>query len=501
MDASRANTYRKLLLPVIAIVIVVIAFFLVYNFFIRARITVTAPVGSTITVSRVLDGKQVATEKSTGTTTTVALSPANYAVVVDNGGTGKQLFYTTTRTFQDTKITFDAPSELPATTVAKRTAYDVILQGNAISYLDTTRRTIAHIDSNGSTSALDNTAPLNSFTSDNPGTAQGIYPIADNEAIVLTGGKLYVVQNSQLTPLNMTGLPDTSSPIMVGANVGQTSFVIAINQTIYYYDSPSSTPQKVLSLDKRFDHVAYGGNNAVIYSTRMPLTTDNIRSAYNAYAIDPIIIDVTNKTQKVLTHGPIVDASLSPDGQYATIEPQSDPYTIIYNISQGTPLYTIISPDTTTPSWLDNTHFVYGKGSDVWKFDVASRSGLAIGTVPDSQQPTSITYNPGNNRYYVTTYPSEDTSTIFSLSSASPEPNAEKAAGLDTASQDNNLFTLDYVNILQPTVRVLTNVISNNPSPATFKTLTLQSRQAALEYIKSKGVDPTKLTVVYDPAL
>src|SRR6185437_7009596 len=148
----------------------------------------------------------------------------------------------------------------------------------------------------------------------NPGTAQGIYPIANNRAIVLTNSNLYVLQNNRLTPIDMAGLPSASSPIMVGTNPTQESFVAAINQTLYYYSTPSATPQKLLDLDKRFDQVAYGGDKAIVYSTRMPLTKDNIRSAYGSYAIDPIVIDTTAKTQKVLTGGPAVSVSLSPDG-------------------------------------------------------------------------------------------------------------------------------------------------------------------------------------------
>ena len=499
MDTNGSAVYRKLLVPALITIVVLVAAVSAYIFFFQARITITAPVGSTITVSRVIDDVQVAQKKTTDTTTTIALSSADYAVTIGNSNTSKQLFYVSTRIFHDTKLIFNAESELHTITVAKRPAYNVVVQGDAISYLDTTRRAIVNITNDGVVSVLGDTALFGSLTSDNPGTAQGMYPIANGQAIILSDGKLYVLQNNQLIPLNVTGLPNTSSPFMVGTNPTQKSFVIAINQALYYYSSPNAMPQKIVNLNKRINEVAYGGNKVIAYSTRMPLAKEDIKSAYSSYAIDPIIVDIAAKTQKVLTNGPIVDASVAPDGQHATIEPQSEPYTTIYDIGQNTPPYTILSPDTTTPAWLDNTHFVYGKGSDIWKFDTINRIGIAVGTVPNSQQPTSVTYNSDSGKYYVTTYATDTNATIFSLSSEIPDLNSEKAANLDTTSQTSDLFTLNYVDISQPTIHVLTNIISNNPSPTTYKTLTLQSRQAALEYIKSKGVDPDKLTITYDP--
>lgn len=490
-------TRKRMILFGTAILVSIIAIFIIHQTVVRPHVTIVAAPGSAVAITRISDGQLVATQKTSDPSTTIALDTGVYSVTVDSG-TGKWLTQVTAELFHNQKLQDPKVAKLTAATVVRHVAYNPVAGSTSLSFLNTSKRTIESIDQNGTLSELDTTRSAAMIDDNNTGPAQSLHIISNNRAIAVSENKLYLLQDGKLSPLNMDGLPTDINQILVATSPTEGSFAVAVNKILYWYASPEGTAQQVLTFSKIVDQIAYGGNTVIAYSTRMPLAKEDIKSAYSQYAVDPLVINISSKTQKTLTNGPVIDASISPDGNYATLELQGASQTMLYDMGQHAPLYNIPNPDVTTPTWTDNTHFVYGRKADIWSFDVTNQTGITIGTLPDDMQPTSITF--GGNDYYVTTYNSEDSATVFRLSKTPVDHNAERAASLDAAAQDNPLFNITYINISRPTLYIPTNVISNNPTQAAFNTLTLQSRQAALDYVYHNQVDPTKLTIVYDPA-
>ena len=496
MDRGISQAVRRFIALLLAVAVCFVVIVFLYQAFVQPRIIVTAPKGSRITITDLEHAGSVRSVTATTSSTTIGVSGGTYAVSVDTGS-GRQLVYTTAGLFHAATIQVNVPTSLAVHIVSKQTAYNAVVGTHSLTYLDTTKRAIIQLSDTGTARQLGAVAQnIPGYTG-----AQAFAPIAGNKAIVLTNSKLYVLQSGKLVALDTLGFPASITSITLGTNRGQSSFAIGVNQTIYWYSSPDAKPRKVVELKKRFDQLAVGGSSIVAYSTRMPDAREDIKASYaTLYAIDPLLIDATSGKQQAIASGPVTDASVSPDGAYATIESRNETSTALYDLSQRSQMYTIENPELTTPSWLDSTHFVYGKGSAVWMFDVPAHTAYATGILPDGYQPTSITYDAADKEYFVTTYPSTGNATIFRLSAKPASKDATSAANLATIGQANTLFSLAYVDITKPTLRITTNVILNNPSRAAFNAATVRSRQAALDYLRASGIDSDKLTIVYDPA-
>ena len=496
MDRATSQALRRFIALLLAVAACCMIAIFLYRVFIQPRIVVTTITGSSITVTDLEHTGSVRRVTANAPVMTISVVSSSYAVAIDTG-TGRQVVYVSAGLFRPVDIRADIPAPLVTHIVTRQTAYNATIDGSGLAYLDTTKRAVIQLSDTGAVRQLDAVAQnIPGYTG-----AQALKPIAGNRAIVLTNSKLYVLQAGKLKALDTLGFPASVTSIILGTNQAQASFAVGVNQTIYWYSSADAKPRKVVELKKRFDQLAVGGSSVIAYSTRMPDAREDIKASYaTLYAIDPLLIDTANGKQQAIANGPVTDASVSPDGAYATIESRGGANTGLYDLSRRSQAYTVENPEVTTPVWLDPTHFVYGKASAVWVFDVPTRAAHAVGLLPEGYEPTSITYDPADKEYFVTTYPSAGSATIFRLSATPASRDAISASNLATTGQASTLFSLVYVDITKPTLRITTNVILNNPSRAAFNAATVRSRQAALDYLRASGVDPNKLTITYDPA-
>ena len=494
---SNPSQMRRLAGLLVGAIVVGAILWIAYQFIARPKVTVSAPAGSIITLRQLGSGAPATERKATSNSTAIMVNPGNYRVTVSTD-TAKQLFYTTLAPFKHQSFAVTASPELTAAIVTNHVAYDAVQSGSAISFLNTSDRAIETMFANGSLAQFNTTAPISSFS--NGSNVQGIHVIAGNAAIVQINNQLYLLRDNALNPLNTTNLPGQIQTLVIGTNEQQSSFAVGINHSLYWYSSPDAQPQKLLDLNKWFDQLAVGGNSIIAYSTRLPVTSNNVRSDYKDYAIDPILIDVAAKSSKVFTSGPIVDASIATDGNHATLEPQQGSTMTLYSVANGSKLYEVENPSITTPQWLDATHFVYGKDGDIWNFDITAKTASVVGTLPNNAEATSITYQADTQSYLATVYNGPSDYAIYRLSNSAADANAEKAAQIAAAAADNPLFTLQYVNISQPTVIIDTKILISSPSPDQSRSASYASRQAALDYLQSSGVNPGKLKIVFNPA-
>lgn len=369
---------------------------LLYYFALQPKAVVRAPAGSVIRVTSVQTGSLLATQRSSSPQTVLRLPVGSYCVTVGAGGDSEQ-FYDSTRLFQTNTYTLKAAVGR-LSLVTKRAAYNALVTSSGdIDYLDTSNQFIGAIR-NGLTSYV-STIDDNGY-----GSVQDMHVIRNEQAIVIDGNTLYLLHDSRLTPISTTGFPQNVRTLAIGTNPLQDSFVVAVNNTVYWYATPQAAPQRITTLSKAADQLAYGGDMVLAYSTRMPPATQDIRAGYVDFAVDPILINVATKTQRTIAIGPVVDASIAPGGKLATIEVQGAVSTVLYSLPDVTALYDIGNPDTLTPVWLDADHFVYGQGSGIWKLNVGSHSSTLLGATDTGQQPTSITYNSIAQIYLVTAY-------------------------------------------------------------------------------------------------
>lgn len=501
METNRIlQTIRKFIPTLIIVIIVILLLWAGYIFLARPKVVVTAPIGTTITLTSLTNGQLTVQAKATTNTTTLQVDSGNYTATITQGN-AKQLYTIALNLFETKSLTFSAGAQLGSDIMAYQAAYDVMRSGNTLYYLNPTNQTVESLDENGNQATVAGMTGQQTVDSNAlPQTVGAIGVIASNQAIVQVNTSLYLLRGGQLTQLKTNGFPSPVLSVVLGTNPMQSSFVIAINQTLYWYASPDAAPQMIMKLDKQFDQLAYGGNRAIAFSTAMPESVENIRSSYSGYAIDPVLIDLSKKTQGTLTTGPIAIASVAADGNHAIVQTQAlASVTTLYNLATNQAMYSVENPNVATPLWIDGTHYVYTEGSDIWKYDIDSRSAVTLSSLPGGLIPTSITYDSDNKAYYCTTYNSSDTASIYRLVTTATDENSANAASLVPSTQTNQSFSFKFFNLARPTLLMQNSVSDNNPSQSEYASEIQQSRQAALVFIAGHGVDISKLNILYNP--
>lgn len=404
MYSSSPQLRRTLLITFIVILLLVIAGFFGYRYVIMPRISVSAPVGSHLSITRTSDNATVANQTSTAATTTFWAGNGGYKVLMTQGS-AKQVTYVTLAAFQEKKLTFAPPSQASGQRVTQQSAYDVLPADGGLTYYNPLQRSIQQF-ANGQTTVVQATAPQ----------AMGL--ISKSQAIVEYNKAFYVLSNQQLTPISTVGLPPVSEwrTVILGSSPAQDSFVIAINQTLYWYKDTTAAPQKITTLTKAFDQIAVGGDRAIAYSTRMPTATSDISAHYTNFQIDPLLVDLKTKSEQTLTTGPLADATISPAGTYATISKELGSRTTIYDLTTRAALNDVANSRGFSPLWTDDTHYLFGDtDSTIWSMDVPGASAHTIGRIGTGQQITSLTVGTTPGSYYATVYNSQTDASIYSL--------------------------------------------------------------------------------------
>lgn len=480
---------RKLFGISIAIVVVLLLLVAIYNTLAQPRLELSAPVGSTVTVCTVSDGKQVQKTKLSSSKTTLSIGQGDYMVTILNG-TAAQLATVHAALFQTTKMQFTNSSQLHANATAQATAFNAQGSDDFVTYVNTTKRSLMKLDATGNAITL--------AGSDGATTVTSMQPIANGQAIVQINTKLYILRSGQLSTLATDGFPSTIQSIVIGANPLQSSFVVAVNQTLYRYASADAKPEKIITPNKQFDQVAYGGNQAIVFSTAMPDSVENLRSSYTAFAVDPIAINLGTKAQHIISGGPMIVATISPDGKQATLQTQGqNSHISLYNLSNYQQKSVLPNASIVPPLWLNGSQYLYVQGSSIWKYTTSNQTAATIATLPSGMLPTSLTYDQAKQKYYVTSYNDEQTASIFRLDAISA------GVGNDVAqlalSQTPGLnYNLSYYNITQPTLVIQTYDTSSRTHEQ-YIANTQQARQDAIRYLQQHSLDPNKLTILYNP--
>jgi hypothetical protein len=490
---NNARVMRTAAITIGLLVVVVLVGAAIYSLAVQPRLSVTAPTGSDITITT-LAGKAVVQQKASAETTIIKVNAGSYTVTIQANG-AQQMQVVTAKPSSEQHISFIASPQLNSNLMVRRTAYNPVPASTGLSYLDTTGHLITTLDSSGhahSLGAQDNSAL---------GTAHALKPIAGGEEIALVDNKLYVLSDGQFTPIKMADWPAGGlHNLAIATNPNQDSFAVAMNQTVYWYDSPNAVPQQLLDLNKEADQLVVGGNKLVAYSLRMPPAKQDIKSSYAQFAIDPIVVDVQAKTQKVLASGPLSDASVAADGKHATLTPRDSITTTLYDLTTNQAQYSTLNSNIISPLWIDASHYIYAHGSTLWKFDITSQVASSIATLENNQQPTSLIPDPNGDGFYATTYNDKKTAAIYHLTARADDANIKKAASAATYTDPNFQYTYDFINFGHPTIVIKTTPMQTAHSQDEQKSLTQSIRDQALKHLKDAGVDVGELAIVYDPA-
>jgi hypothetical protein len=413
------SVVRKLITGISSVAAVLVLGWLGYQFVYTPRLIITAPSGSHITVITAEDNKQVASQTAASSTTTLWVRPGSYRVLVEQGNAA-EAFYALLNAWAEDKLTFAAPQAANLQLARRQVAYDVIPSADQqLSYFNTSSKVVETTNTDGTIQRL-----VPDFITQIPkdqdpcggclAAPQAFEPLADHQAAAIFYNTPVVMKDQQFTPLQTTGLPERAAWRTATLATASSSIVLAVDTTLYRYTSPDSAPEKIIVLEKQFDRLTVSGDKVIVYSTRMPRAKEDIRAAYNDYALDPIVVDMNTKTQHTLTNGPVDMASIAPDGKHALLQFVSGTSTL-YDLDNPQHGFAAANSSILAPLWIDNNHYLYASNASLWNMDIAGHSAKLVGIIPSGQAITSITADPDQQLYYITAYNSETDNGIYTF--------------------------------------------------------------------------------------
>lgn len=495
----QSNTKRQLIVVLIAAIGIIVLGWLVYMYLILGKLAVSAPEATTIKVAAVSGGK--VQEFKNASSATARVTSGKYIVWAQNAN-GESFTYAEAKMLKTTTVTLDSPTaSLHASVIAKTPTTGATIQAGKLVYTSITDTSVHAMTPPNSDSFLTNTSSqeLIAGETDNNGNSYRPQQIAGNTMIVNDGSRIVAIKDGIVKDISLAGIGDFIAPLfaIVGTNPNQASFTITINGTVYFYSSVDAQPQKIVETKKRISHASYGGNTLVLYSTEMPFTNQDITEAYtsNNYAINPVVVDLKNKTTKELSGGPVSDLSVSPNGTTATVRYRNDADMYLLDIANNTTTQTLQAPDGASPVWTSADTFVYEHGGTVREYNTATQKGSALGTI--SGTATSIV-KLGNDYIISTLGDAFSKQTVIRLSTKAVADSV-RAAG-EKLPLSGNGWKVDYTYIEKPVLLVATESDVFDVTPEQYKKNHQDLRNQALKALRDNGIDPAQFTVRYSPS-
>ena len=489
---------RRTIIILAIVTVVTLGSWLFYVNVAQPELRVNAPKAATISLTTP-DGVVVAKQDNT-TKASFRVAPGTYVIRAETLS-ARELKYETVGFFEGKQTDFTFKEPLNAEPIAQAAAYNPSLQAGELLYFDPIKQHIQRMNALGDTSTV-KTLDAGQDDDQSDAAGGGTYKallIADGQMILNSYNRLLVIENGVAKSLNIEGIKEAINPLSInfGGNPTQASFVVAVDKAVYLYENADAKPQKLLDLPKTINQIAYGGNRAIAYSTDLAYSKQDVRSAYGSFAIDPIVIDTSTKSTYELS-GPLVDATVSPDGKRAVLQARQIDHATVHDLENNRSLFSVEKPSLAAPLWVNSHEFVYERNKTVWRFNTDSKTASAIGILLRN----AVSLTPEDNTHFLVSTFSHETSEakalVYRLGDKQVAPSLIAASESTPISVDN--YQVKFVNIDMPRLLIETTASTTNPNDVQgYRTKTQQLRQTALDDLQSKGINPADFTITFTP--
>jgi hypothetical protein len=479
---------------VIILCILGIAYYIVYLFVLRPVLTVDNNISSTTVYN--LGGKAVVNNSDAKK---FRLAPGTYNVVATttSGGSVAKLFNLgLLQKVTDSVVNAAAPvtPEIMSTVPG----LEATLQNSNLTYVDTTDNTLSQSDAAGNVQIVIPPG-VTDLSTDSPASVTQVSSLPNDEKLLITSANyIYVWNGSSLVPLNTDGI-DTDNlnqeQILVGSNSLNSDFVVSIGQTVYYYSSVNAQPVQIAQLNTRFNRLVFGGKRFIAFDTTMPYseTTDLAPYYSKQYLVYPVIADLNGHSYQLTQ--PIVNASVSPDGQHIVIQYRQNFVASIYNVGSSLvpSLTTTLLRSSSPVVWDSSSSFVYENEGTLWRYNTTDLQSTAIAANILSP-PSSITLQNDGTLIY-TDLTSTGTGIVYEVPTSSTNAQATKTLNQFVLSnlKGTSNYSLSYTNITQPTF-VLSLIV--NQGTDTIAQASQNATQQIDQALSAVGINPANVSVI-----
>ena len=485
---------RNRIIIALGALVVIILLWVGYTFGVKPTITIQSDGNVFVSVSS--NGKTV----YSGQDASFRLDPGSYIVQVTSGqhGISKKIDVSP---FGSATIALPKSTLLHTSLVAPAALFQPFPVGSSYIGFDPTDTTVKRLTESGTITLNLNPAITNPEADPTiPGPVTSYQTYQDNQAIVASDGRLFVVGSTSAREISTVGIdiePHAAPEFIIAAQPQSAAFVVGYKKDLYLYDDVKSKPKKIYTAKKQFDHVVFGGSVVGIYGTRIPPSKQDLRPFYDNHQNDLLLIDTAANNKEHTLAGPLSGVTLNTKGNYAVIQPRlGQPY--LYDIPKKEQVTTVDIPLTAGPYWTSDTTYLYSRDVSIWQYDVTAQQSTLMGQLPIA---ATAFYKDSTGAITVSAYANAQSAGIYRLGEANAATQATDKLKSALPYNDNSM-SITYTTLGdKPRVTITTKAPLNSASQLDrYKRETAELRQKALDYLKAQGVDPATLTITYDPA-
>lgn len=210
-----------------------------------------------------------------------------------------------------------------------------------------------------------------------------IHPIKNNRVAIVTTLNVFVINNinsiKQSYSNNIgTPLPQTNFYRSSYNTSDDSVYLLSTNSKDVYRVKLSSSlgiPETVYTNEKRIDNLSASEGKLILYYSNFSTLDQNALKSYSEkYQVQPVIVNLNDKSKKNIGYKGLMYSSLSPDGRYIVEKQKFATVMTIRETDSNKLIATVPSFDVDgAATWHDNVLYI-GRDSVVWKYDPTSSS-------------------------------------------------------------------------------------------------------------------------------
>lgn len=481
------NVSPKKILTISALFIIgLITFLIVHYFLTTGRLVVTTDSPSQITITKPGSSKKYF-DKKVGRKADVRLKNGLYFIHVTKADNEASKVVTVASS-KTTSVNLSPKPLLHITRVFNFSTDNFIVRQNDIVALSGSPNNLFRLSSSGAQIFLPN---LNNISS--------VRWFNDHQALaqIASGTLAYVdgIGSSVLNDPVFESLTENSTqqPFVYAINRANNNFVVGIGNKVYLFSSPTSPAKLIYTSNTPIVGLGLMNSKVLVYQ---PFESEGVDKPVLQNTKN-VLIDI-NTGKQVVINDSIESALTSPDGTRLVYS--STGVAKILGDSMGD-VVDVLPTDTIRFAWESSNELIYADSSSVWQYSLPQKESIKLANSIGGNLPVGLFIEPSSKTIYFSLNPNQSQAAIYALTNSSSSQIQIQEKLNSVTPYRNADFEVTYSNFNNyPVITITTFALLNRAQELDdYNRQSLQFRQEALNYLKSKDIDISKFTIQYIP--